>query len=92
VLSAGVGPAQASSRSLLTRVTPPSMQGEIFGLYATTGRVMSFLSPWLWAAFIGWFGATHFGVLGITIVLLAGLLLMLFLVPARARGGARIDA
>lgn len=92
VLSAGVGPAQASSRSLLTRVTPPNMQGEIFGLYATTGRVMSFLSPWLWAAFIGWFGATHFGVLGITIVLLAGLLLMLFLVPARAKGGARIDA
>lgn len=83
-LSAGVGPAQASSRSMLTRMTPPNMQGEIFGLYATTGRVMSFLSPWLWAAFIGWFGATHFGVLGITIVLVAGLLLMLVAVPARA--------
>lgn len=77
VLSAAVGPAQASSRSLLTRVTPANMQGEIFGLYATTGRVMSFLSPWLWAAFIGWFGATHFGVLGITIVLALGLVLML---------------
>lgn len=84
VLSAGVGPAQASSRSLLTQVTPPNMQGEIFGLYATTGRVMSFLSPWLWAAFIGWFGATHFGVLGITVVLVVGLLLMIFLVPRNA--------
>ena len=84
VLSAGVGPAQASSRSLLTRVTPPNMQGEIFGHYATSGRVMSFLAPWLWAAFIGWFGATHFGVLGITVVLLGGLLLMLFLVPRSA--------
>lgn len=83
-LSAGVGPAQASSRSLLTHVTPAGMQGEIFGLYATTGRVMSFLSPWLWAAFIGWFGATHFGVLGITIVLIVGLVLMLALVPANA--------
>jgi hypothetical protein len=31
-------------------------------------------------------------VLGITLVLLAGLLLMLFLVPARARNGDRIDA
>lgn len=89
ILSAAVGPAQASSRSLLTRVTPTNMQGEIFGLYATTGRVMSFLSPWLWAVFIGWFGATHFGVLGITIVLGVGLLLTLFLVPARAVRVAR---
>ena len=78
ILSAAVGPAQASSRALLARVTPLGMQGEIFGLYATTGRVMSFLAPWLWAAFIGWFGATHFGILGITIVLIAGLVLLLF--------------
>ena len=78
ILSAAVGPAQASSRALLARVSPLGMQGEIFGLYATTGRVMSFLAPWLWAAFIGWFGATHFGILGITIVLIAGLVLLLF--------------
>lgn len=83
ILSAAVGPAQASSRSMLTRMTPPNMQGEIFGLYATTGRVMSFLSPWLWAAFIGWFGATHYGILGLTIVLLIGLLLLLTLVGSR---------
>ncbi|MFK4807750.1 MFS transporter [Microbacterium sp. ZW CA_36] len=82
LLSAAVGPAQASSRSLLARVTPAGMQGEVFGLYATTGRVMSFLSPLLWAAFIGWFGATHYGILGIVIVLLAGLLLLL---PVKVR-------
>lgn len=77
ILSAAVGPAQASSRSLLARVAPPGMQGEVFGLYATTGRVMSFLSPLLWSALIAWFGATHYGILGIVIVLLAGLLLLL---------------
>lgn len=77
ILSAAVGPAQASSRALLARLTPTDMQGEIFGLYATTGRVMSFLSPLLWAVFIGWFGATHFGILGIVIVLAAGLVLLL---------------
>ena len=77
VLSAAVGPAQASSRSLLARVTPRNMQGEVFGLYATTGRVMSFLSPLLWAVFIGVFGATHFGILGIIIVLAIGLVLLL---------------
>ncbi len=77
ILSAAVGPAQASSRSLLARVTPDKMQGEIFGLYATSGRVMSFLSPLLWALFIGWFGATHFGILGIVIILAIGLVLLL---------------
>ncbi len=78
VLSTAVGPAQAASRSLLARVTPPGMQGEVFGLYATTGRVMSFLAPLLWALFIAWFGATHFGILGITIVLAIGLVMLLF--------------
>ena len=82
ILSAAVGPAQASSRSLLARVTPTGMQGEVFGLYATTGRVMSFLSPLLWSALIAWFGATHYGILGIVIVLLAGLLLLL---PVKVR-------
>lgn len=80
LLSAAVGPAQASSRSLLTHMVPGNMQGEVFGLYATTGRVMSFLSPLLWAAFIGWFGATHFGILGLLLVLAVGLGLLLWLV------------
>nr|WP_242497833.1 MFS transporter [Microbacterium protaetiae] len=78
ILSACVGPAQAASRSLLARVTPAGMQGEIFGLYATTGRVASFLAPGLWALLIAWFGATYWGILGIMIVLLAGLILLLF--------------
>lgn len=78
ILSACVGPAQAASRSLLARVTPPGMQGEIFGLYATTGRVASFLSPAMWALFIAWFGSIVWGVLGIAVVLLLGLVLLLF--------------
>ncbi|MFT4220605.1 MAG: MFS transporter [Microbacterium sp.] len=77
ILSAAVGPAQASSRSLLARVTPAGMQGEVFGLFATTGRVMSFLSPLLWSLFIAAFGATHFGILGLAIVLAVGLALLL---------------
>ncbi|NLT25284.1 MAG: MFS transporter, partial [Microbacteriaceae bacterium] len=78
VLSAFVGPAQAASRSLLTRVTPLSMQGEIFGLYATTGRVASFLSPLAWSLFLAWFGGIVYGVLGIGLVLLIGLVMLLF--------------
>jgi len=77
LLSAFVGPAQAASRSLLARVTPAGMQGEIFGLYATTGRVASFISPLMWSIFIAAAGATIWGVLGIAIVLLVGLVLLL---------------
>ena len=72
-----VGPAQASSRSLLARVTPAGREGEIFGLYATTGRAASFLSPALWTIFIAIFGATYWGILGIVIVIAVGLVLML---------------
>ncbi len=85
LLSSMVGPAQAASRSLLARVTPTGMQGEIFGLYATTGRVASFLSPLMWALAITIFGATIYGVLGIALVLLVGLILLLFVrLPKRS--------
>jgi len=81
LLTAFVGPAQAASRSLLARVTPAGREGEIFGLYATTGRAASFLSPALWAAAIVIFGATYWGILGIVVILVVGFVLMLFVKP-----------
>ncbi|AYF97922.1 MFS transporter [Protaetiibacter intestinalis] len=77
-LSMFTGPAQAASRSLLTRVTPSSMQGEVFGLYATTGRVASILSPAAWTIFVTAFASTVFGVIGIVLVLAVGLTLLIF--------------
>src|SRR5690606_809464 len=44
ILCAFVGPAQAASRSFLARVTPAGREGEIFGLYATTGRAASWMA------------------------------------------------
>lgn len=78
VLCIFVGPAQAASRSLLARVTPAGKEGEVFGLYATTGRAASFLSSSLWTLFIVIFSATYWGVLGIVVVLLLGYILMSF--------------
>jgi MFS family permease len=83
ILCAFVGPAQAAARSLLARVTPAGREGEIFGLYATTGRAASFLSPLLWAGFIVALGATFWGILGIVLVLAAGLVLVLLVRGAR---------
>jgi UMF1 family MFS transporter len=88
ILASFVGPAQAASRSLLARVTPVGQQGEIFGLYATTGRVASFISPGLWALAIAISGSTIFGVLGIALVLLVGLVLLLLVKLPDLRAGA----
>lgn len=90
LLTVFVGPAQAASRSFLARLTPAGREGEIFGLYATTGRAASFLSPLAWAGAIAIFGSTAWGVLGIVLILLVGLVLMLFVrVPRTAQGQQR---
>ncbi|PTT16087.1 MFS transporter, partial [Microbacterium sp. HMWF026] len=72
-----VGPVQSASRSFLARMAPEGREGEIFGLYATTGRAVSFLAPGLFALFVGLTGDTRLGILGIVAILLAGLVLLL---------------
>ncbi len=72
-----VGPAQAASRSLLARVTPIGKETEIFGLWATTGRAASFLSPLAWSIFISIAGAQYWGILGIVLIIAIGLVFML---------------
>lgn len=85
-----VGPAQSASRTYLARLIPPGREGEVFGLYATTGKAATFLAPTAFALFVtiaaGASGDSeqnvqYWGILGIVLVLLAGLLLLL---PVRA--------
>ncbi|WP_307818149.1 MFS transporter [Janibacter endophyticus] len=94
VMTAFVGPAQAASRSFLARLIPEGKAGEIFGLYATTGRAISFLSPLAFAAFIalgavitGEENTQYWGILGIALILLAGLLV---LIPVKGHEEQRI--
>ena len=84
LLTIFVGPAQAASRSFLARLIPQGKSGEIFGLYATTGRVVSFLSPaafglfiWLGALITGRENTQYWGILGIVLVLAAGFAVMI---------------
>lgn len=83
IMTMFVGPAQSASRSFLARLIPEGKSGEVFGLYATTGRVVSFLSPMLFgiaiavgAAVTGEANTQYWGILGIVVVLIAGLLVM----------------
>ncbi|MGF6822885.1 UMF1 family MFS transporter [Microbacterium sp. ZKA21] len=84
LLCAFVGPAQSASRSFLARVTPAGREGEIFGLYATTGRAASWMASAAWTALIVLTAQTKFGILGIVIVLLIGFLLLLPVPERRA--------
>lgn len=77
ILCAFVGPAQAAARSFLARVTPAGREGEIFGLYATTGRAASWMASGAWTVLIALTAQTAFGILGIIVVLIAGFLLLL---------------
>jgi MFS transporter len=92
-----VGPVQAASRSYLARITPRGSEGEMFGLYATTGRAVSFLAPFMYSSAITLAHAVSgrpkddvaiFGILGLVAVLLAGLLAFL---PVKAQAAQARD-
>lgn len=92
LLASFVGPAQTASRSLLARIAPAGREGEIFGLYATTGRATSFFSPLLYGSLIALAGGVQaWGMVGLLLILAVGLVLFLFVkLPAQAEGaGAR---
>jgi MFS transporter, UMF1 family len=79
-----VGPAQSAARSYLARLIPEGRSGEVFGLYATTGRAISFLSPLFFGAAIQIGVALkhednsqYWGILGIVVLLIVGLVVML---------------
>lgn len=90
LLCLAVGPAQAASRSYLGRLTADGTEGALYGLYATTGRAVSFLAPLLFGLAIGVFGEQRYGILGILVVIVLGLVLMIGLPstpsPAAVRG------
>ncbi len=71
-----VGPAQSSSRTFVSRFTPKGREGEVFGLYQTTGRAISFLSGTLWTVSIS-VAHTAFGVEDATVYGIWGLILIL---------------
>ncbi|MFD0363993.1 MFS transporter [Nocardia sp. GCM10030253] len=93
LLTVFVGPAQASARSFLTRLAPPGREGQMFGLYTTTGRAVSFLAPSLFGLFVWIFDADRAGIAGLLVVLALGLAALLMVPgPDRAPQPERIPS
>lgn len=90
ILCLFVGPAQSASRTFLARLIPEGREGEVFGLYATTGRAATFLAPTAFAIFVGLFHHQIYGIIGIVLVLLVGLLVMLPVKPVQEKLAAKM--
>ncbi|HWE99567.1 MAG TPA: MFS transporter [Caulobacteraceae bacterium] len=76
----------ASSRTLLTRLTPPSQTGAFFGVYALSGTATSWLGPLLVNQGTHFFHTQQGGFATITVLLAIGFVGLLFV-----RGGGRLE-
>ena len=72
-----IGPAQAASRSLMARLAPPARESEMFGLFALSGKITSFLGP----AALAWatvaFDSQRAGMATIIVFFVIGLLILI---------------
>ncbi|MBM3513480.1 MAG: MFS transporter [Alphaproteobacteria bacterium] len=75
-LSTFFGPVQASSRTLMARLAPVSQRNEMFGLFAVTGKAISFLGPLT----VGWItlatGSQRWGLATLMVFFAVGLWLL----------------
>ena len=71
------GPAQAASRSLVGRFTPPDKETEFFGFFALTGKAAALLGPFLFGVMTDAFDSQRAGVATVLVFFLVGGLLLL---------------
>lgn len=88
MLGAFFGPVQSASRSLIARLAPETHRTQMFGLFALSGRITTFLGP----AALGWAtaasGSQRIGMATIVPFFVVGLVLLLTKVPANAGNAA----
>lgn len=72
-----VGPVQAASRTFMGRLAPAEIRNEMFGLFALSGKITSFLGPLLVGWLTYWAGSQRVGMSAIVLFLLMGFILLL---------------
>ncbi len=76
IMSTFFGPVQAASRTFMARLAPPAMRGEMFGLYAVSGKVTSFVGPFAVGGVTALAGSQRIGMATILVFLIIGLILL----------------
>ncbi len=84
LLGVFVGPAQAAGRSMMARLAPPDMRGEMFGLFALSGKATAFLGPAVLGSATLYFNSQRAGMATILLFWLVGLVLLLAVRDVRA--------
>ncbi|HJM91267.1 MAG: MFS transporter [Alphaproteobacteria bacterium] len=79
------GPAQAASRTMVSRLVPVEKIGEFYGLYALSGKATAFIAPLVVALITGMLQSQRAGIAAIVVFLALGLLLMLPVREERAK-------
>lgn len=79
-----VGPIQAASRTMMAQLAPPELRGEMFGLFAFSGKATAFVGPILLGSVTAITGSQRIG-MGVIVAMLigGGLLLAAVRMPAR---------
>ena len=77
-LSLFFGPIQSASRVYFAKNTPDEKKAEFFGFYSLSGKITSFLGPWMFAFLTAIFASQRVGMSSIIILLVIGLILMFF--------------
>lgn len=86
-----VGPVQSASRSLMVRlIGDQAFSTEMFGLYALSGRITSFIGPWMLGMVTLYFGSQRAGMATILVFFALGVLLLMPVKVVAKIGSAEI--
>lgn len=77
LLSVFIGPLQSSSRTLMGRLAPEGQQGQMFGLYALSGKATAFLGPLIYGSVLAFSESHRLAMMTVISFLVVGLILMI---------------
>lgn len=83
------GGTQALSRSLFATLIPPHKSGEFFGFFSVFSKFAGIFGPLLFAAILGRFGSSRYGILSVIAFFVVGGVLLMFVDVEEGQRAAR---
>lgn len=76
-----VGPVQSSSRSLMAQLVPKEKTTQFFGFYVLSGKMTTFIGPWMFGSMTYFFDSQRVGMGSILVFFLIGAILLFLVHP-----------
>lgn len=84
-----VGPTQAASRSYMAHISPQNLLTQMFGLYNFSGRISSFIGPFIFGILTEAFHSQRAGMSSVVVMMIVGLTLLIAAPNAKAKPAAK---